>query len=284
MIYVFGGTNIDIVVKISDKIRYHESNPADISWQAGGVGRNIARAIGNYKECEFITVFPNSLYLDIEKDLLNHRISLNYSIHLESSSNSLYIDIEDKDGFTLGASDMKAIEKLKKEDVKGVLDLIKDTDLVVIDANISYEVIKELIKTKAYKVLDAVSSKKLQKIRDLTLCFDLIKVNTYEYEIIKDLPLKKVILTIGDGIIIKENQKDIFEIKHKYFNPISTSGCGDTFLGTYLANLDRGEEEAIKEGIVAAIATSQVLSSIATKEEIAKVNRDDLNIQIRHLL
>ena len=60
MIYIFGGINLDVVAKINGKAHLYESNIANISLRAGGVGRNIARAIGNYSKCEFLTCIPNN--------------------------------------------------------------------------------------------------------------------------------------------------------------------------------------------------------------------------------
>ena len=284
MIYVFGGVNIDFLIKIEDKVRMYESNPSKITLKAGGVGRNIARAIGNFKTCELISAFPNHLYENIIKDLNKHNVSTKYSKIMTSSKNSIYVDVVDSDGVVLGAADMSVIDKITKDDILKVTPLTSDEDIIVIDTNFSYDIVKFVLdNTKGYKVLDAISSKKLEKVKDLVGCFDLVKVNSFEYEIIKDIKTKRVLLTTGSGIKIIDNNKERVSISHRVLKAVNPNGCGDTLLGTYLANMDLGDFDAFKLAIVASAASSQTDEAVPTIKEIVKMNDSELDIVWKEL-
>ena len=281
MIYVFGGVNIDFLIKIEDKVRMYESNPSKITLKAGGVGRNIARAIGNFKTCELISAFPNHLYENIIKDLNKHNVSTKYSKIMTSSKNSIYVDVVDSDGVVLGAADMSVIDKITKDDILKVTPLTSDEDIIVIDTNFSYDIVKFILdNTKGYKVLDAISSKKLEKVKDLVECFDLVKVNSFEYEINNTLPGWTV---NGSGIKIIDNNKERVSISHRVLKAVNPNGCGDTLLGTYLANMDLGDFDAFKLAIVASAASSQTDEAVPTIKEIVKMNESELDIVWKEL-
>ena len=284
MIYVFGGVNIDLLIKINGNARMHESNPSKITFKDGGVGRNVARAIGNYKPCELVSAFPNHLYQNIIKDLNSNNVSTKYSKIMSSGKRSMYIYVVDDNGVVIGASDMKIIEEISPEDVSLPVSLTSDSDIVIVDTNLSYDTVEYIVKNaNGYKILDAVSSKKLEKVLDLVPLFDLVKVNKIEYEFIKDNPSKKVLLTTGDGLRIIEDEKEILSFTHKTLKPVNPNGCGDTLLGTYVANLDKGDIEAFKIAIIASAASSQTDDATPTLEEINKMNESELKIVWKEL-
>ena len=280
MIYVFGGVNIDLLIRIKDGVRMYESNPAHITVIDGGVGRNIARAIGNYKPCELVSAFPNDLYKKMIEDLNKHNVSTKYSKFLSNDNSSMYVDVIDDSGVVLGASDMSVIEEIDELDVAKALSLTKDEDTIIVDTNLNYKTIEYIAKnSKGYKILDAVSSKKLEKVVNLIKLFDLVKVNNIEYDYIKDNPSKKVLRTTGNGLEIIENGKRVLTFTHKTLKPVNPNGCGDTFLGTYIANIDKGDIKALKLAIVASAAASQINSAVPTLDEINNIDESELEIR-----
>ena len=279
MIYVFGGINLDVVAKINGAAKLYESNIANISLRAGGVGRNIARAIGNYTKCEFITCISNSLYNEIVDDLKHNNVSLTYSKYLnDSKSLNMYLDILDSNGVVVGACDTKALESFDENDIKNALSIINDNDIVVIDANIP-ELAEYIVNnSKGFKIIDAVSSVKLEKIKHITDKIDFIKVNNYEYEIIKDKLPNNYLLTYGNGGFISFNDEKL-SFSHKELIPINPTGCGDTFLGTFIANIKKPLKEAISLSIKAAAVSSQSYDAVPSKEMIDSYQIEELNIK-----
>ena len=278
MIYIFGGINLDVVAKINGKAHLYESNIANISLRAGGVGRNIARAIGNYSKCEFLTCIPNNLYNSVVSDLERNNVSLKYSKYLNDiASLNMYLDIIDSDGVVIGACDTKALLKFDESDIKNVLSIIKDDDIVVIDANIP-ELAEYIVNnSKGFKMMDGVSSVKLERIKHFVNKLDFIKVNNLEYNIVKDRLPKNYLITNGHGgKIVYKNQELVFD--HKELTPVNPTGCGDTFLGTFIGNMDKPLKEAITLSIIAAAASSQIDEAVPTISEIDRINKKDLNI------
>ena len=278
MIYIFGGINLDVVAKIDGDAKINESNIANISLNAGGVGRNIARAVGNYTCAEFITCVPNDLYSNAVNELETNNISLKYSKFLhDQNSLNMYVDVVDNNGVVIGACDTKALAKFTEDDIKHILDMINDDDVVVIDANIP-ELVEYIVdNSKGFKILDAVSSIKLNKIKHIVQKLDFIKVNNFEYDIICSILPKNYLVTYGDGGEIVFNNERL-KFKHKKLNPVNPTGCGDTFIGTFIANIDKPLKEAVIVAIKASAVCSQINDAVPTREMIDNVNEKDLEI------
>ena len=281
--YVFGASNIDIYARLDDKAIMHESNPSIITINYGGVGRNIARAISNYKEVSFISAFSDSLtFKGLIDDLINHHININMSKYYHNDD-SIYLSVSDKDGMVIGASSMSLIDELKIVDLRYPLSLTKRDDIVVLDTNSKTLAEYIINNTESYKVMDAVSSIKLNKVKDLIDKVDLIKLNKYEYEKLGTELKNDYIITEGNGGIIKYKDKKV-RFKHKVSDSVNTNGCGDTFLGTFISNIDRGLNEAIKEAVKASYASSLILEAVPLKEEIDNINIDDLDLIIEEVI
>lgn len=277
--FVFGGTNIDMQAIIAGKVRPYESNPSKISVTFGGVGRNIARSIANSEPCYFISAFSNSpLFLPLIEDLKNHHIDLSYSKIFNDQGSSIYLDLIDQDGVVVGASDTGLVERLNPEDFRSVCNLTSDNDIIVLDTNLNHESLEYILThSKGYKVLDAVSSKKLERAKDLLKYVDLIKVNQFEFASIKDELIHDYIKTMGSSVLAKINGKT-YAFHHQTVKAINPTGCGDTFFGAYLSNISHGIESAFTEAVKAATASALTIEAVPEKEEIDKIRDEDLEI------
>ena len=277
--YVFGGTNLDLNAKLDTPVALHESNPCEAKFTYGGVGRNIARAIGNYDFCYFISAFNNSpLMSSLIEDLHFHNVDTTLSKTFITDANSIYINIIDNNGLVVGASDMGLIDKLKISHVKEAISLTREDDIIICDTNLSPQILEYILThSKGYKVIDSVSSKKLKKVKDIASKFDLIKCNQYEKEMI-DLTNMDYIVTYGDGFTVKY-QGTKLSCHHKLVNLVNPSGCGDTFFGTFLSNIKKGLKEALTLSIKAASASALTKESVPTLDEINSIKEDELDIR-----
>lgn len=279
--YVFGGNNIDIQA-FTKKANLYESNPSSIKITFGGVGRNIARAIGNYKSCIFVSVFSNTQFSKaLRNDLEMHNVDTSKSLIINENKDSIYLDIVSAEGLLVGASDTSLIEQMMPSDIQSVIQKIDDNDYVVVDTNLNRDCFEYILKqSKGYKIVDAVSKTKLEKIKDLLLYSNLIKVNNYEKEALEDVKYNNAIVTYGNALDIFMDGKR-YHISHKLNETLNPTGCGDTLLGTFISNLDSsGIMTAIKEVVRAAACSVKILDSVPTKEEIEKESIDALNIKI----
>lgn len=274
--YVFGGANIDIEAFINYKARSNESNISSITKVFGGVARNIARAIGNYKNTYFVSVFnTSSEFKDLMKDLSEHNVDLRYSQVLDTDRQSTYLSINDVDGLVIGASDMTLLDLLDYNKLNEVIKNITDDDIVVVDAN-SYELAKFVaINSKGHLFFDSVSSKKMEKCLDFIDKFEVVKANNEEYEKLKHLNLNNLLIT-GGGYVEFNGVK----IKHNMLAPINTSGCGDTLYGTFIANYDKGIAEALKLGVIAGATSSQIKRTVPNRDEIDSLDKSLLAIEV----
>ena len=278
MIYVFGATNVDCLVKIKGKSYMYESNICNKDFKLGGVGANLARSASNYSEVEFVTVLNEFIKSVGCKELTRSKLSITNSIVIENDNKCMYIDVLDENGLVIGASDMSLYDNVDLSFMDKILSQIKDDDLIILDAN-NRKVVEYVIKnSKGKKFLDAVSSVKLERIIDLLPYIYLIKVNNYEYELIKNIRNDNILITNGSGgKIILDNKN--YKFSHKVLDCINPTGCGDTFFGAFVANINKGIKAAIEEAIVSAVACSQINESVPMLNDINKYSKTDLDIK-----
>ncbi len=277
MIYVFGATNVDCLVKIKGKSRMYESNICGINFKTGGVGCNMARSSSNYKNTEFITVLNDFTYSIAKEELSRKNISIKYSLFTKTEDKCMYIDVLDEDGLVIGASDMSLFDNADLSFMDEVLSKITEEDCVILDANSRRVVEYVLNNSKGKKFIDAVSSVKLERIVDLLPKIYLIKANNFEYEFIKDIRKDGILITNGvGGTIILDGQK--YEFSHDTMEPINPTGCGDTFFGAFVANFDKGIKEAMETAIKAAVTCSQIEESVPKVEDIKKYENKELKV------
>jgi len=277
--FCFGGTNIDIQALIADKVAMYESNPSKVRITYGGVARNIARAIGNFAFCELVSAFSHSsLFVPLLEDLHSHNVSTSLSKIYGDEGNSLYIDIVDKDGVLVGASDMSLVERLAPKDLEEACALTSGNDIIILDTNLSHAAFEYILThAKGYKAVDAVSSKKLSRVLDLMHLADLVKVNTFECEMLKGTAINDCIITKGNGAIVRYLGKT-YSLSHRTVEAVNPTGCGDTFFGTFLANLEKGTENALTLAVKAATASALSIEAVPSKEEIDGIDEAALGI------
>ena len=82
MIYIIGGSNIDINLNGNDEFILKESNIAKVSLNFGGVARNIAENIANLDiKHHFITAIGNDHFSSLLKeDFIYKNINYEYSV------------------------------------------------------------------------------------------------------------------------------------------------------------------------------------------------------------
>jgi len=228
---------------------------------------------------ELISAVSRSpLFGSLLSDLHDHNVGTHMIISDPSMDNSIYLDIIDERGVVIGASDTKLAEKIKKEDLIEAMMLITKDDVVIVDTNLPHDVIKYILThSKGYNCMDAVSSKKLEKVLDLLECVDLLKVNEYEYAVAKDYLINDYIITKGNGATVHIGEFN-YSFTHDTVSPVNPTGCGDTFFATFIVNMKKGIKEALIEAVRAATASALSLNAVPEMEEIKKIDVSKLNI------
>ncbi len=167
-VLVVGGANVDVVAQSTASFTAGTSNPGRTYSSAGGVGRNIAANLGHLGvPTTLITAFGNDTFgARLYDETASASVDLTHSVELEMSSGS-YLAMLDADGELVGAvADMAAVESLRAEHVPQ--DVIASASYVVLDANLSADVLEHVCRTAAASdvpvVIDPVSVPKADRV------------------------------------------------------------------------------------------------------------------------
>ena len=286
-VLVIGAQNIDIFAKTTDEYSLRDSNVAAITLAYGGVGRNITeniKRLGN--DVSFLTVFGDDTFsIQARESLDKLGIDCEESITVEHSSNSIYLGILDKDNdLYLGLNDMDITASLNKELFIKKLSYINSFDYVVIDNNLSEEAIAYLLThIKVPKIMDAVSAKKVVKLKQLIHLIDVLKVNKIELnelskkettiKQITDLQsrgLKNVLVTDSKNMIYLGSDKLHQEMPIEVDSIVNASGAGDAFLSGFIHGIIENATDDVKLNYAKIMAYHTLLCNEATNKTINK--------------
>lgn len=250
---VIGGQNIDIFAHATSEVVLHDSNASNIHLSFGGVACNIATTLallGN--DVSFLTVFGDDTFGTLAKsNLENLKIQFDRSLTVEAARNSMYLAVMNVDNnLLIGLNDMDIVNCLTVDFFKQREDYIRDFDVLVIDTNLSTEVLKHLLLTYSDKkiVMDAVSSEKVLKLKGLLENVSLLKLNSLELSAFSDgetvqqrmddalsQGLKKILVTNeGNEIHYRSADERISTMPMVADTVVNSSGAGDAFLGGFI--------------------------------------------------
>lgn len=250
---VIGGANVDIQGFSLDQLKLNDSNPGKVKVSAGGVGRNIAENLSRLSvKTKLLSAFGDDLYGEkISNECRAAGIDIDHCLVLKNLPSSTYLSVLDENGdMKVAISDMDAIDYLNVDYVKTKSHIIENSSAIIIDTNLSVEVIEYLLSNFKHRVffIDTVSITKAKKIKDLIGYFHTIKPNIYETEeltgikiindedlevaaeILLNKGLKRVFITLGErGVFYKD------EVTKKYVKPpivkvVNATGAGDAFM------------------------------------------------------
>ena len=144
---VIGGANMDILGTPHQQICAATSNPGQVSSSPGGVARNIAENIAKLdNKCYLIAAVgddsPGTQLIEITRSA---GVDTSLMLTFAGSNTSSYLSILDQHGeMQLAIADMKIIEQLQPAHLKKQLTLLKQAQMVVLDTNISVDLIEYL--------------------------------------------------------------------------------------------------------------------------------------------
>lgn len=285
-IIVIGAINMDIAGVPNGKIIAKDSNIGKISLSFGGVGRNIAENLARMGEdLSMLTAFGDDMFgREIKNDLTNLNIDTTLSQTYPCNTSS-YLYVADCHGeMQVAVNDMDIYEKITVDSIKKVEDKLNSYDVIVLDTNLTFEVLNYCLKNLTpKKAVDPVSTIKAEKIKDLLGYIDLLKPNKMEAEVLSGIKitndnegLRAAEYFIEKGVknlfISMGEQGCIFAGGEKYGKlPIikteikNATGCGDAFMAG-----------AVKELIKSGDSEKMCLSGIAASS-IALQSNDTVN-------
>lgn len=252
-ILVFGASVVDIFGFTGCAYRSCDSNPGRVKMSFGGVSRNIAENMARMGvNTKFISILGDD---ETGRSMLEHSQTIGYdmsnSLILESGRTPTYMAILNECGEMVSAvADMESISEMNSEFIDRKSEIIKGALYTFLDADdpVNLRYLLEKFKGETNFILDPVSSKKAERIKDLIHHFHTIKPNRVEAEVLcgfeiktdddmirageyfLSLGIKQVFISLDAEGIYYTNGKESGKVKA--LNPLvkNVTGAGDSFV------------------------------------------------------
>jgi len=173
----------------------NDSNPGKIEISAGGVGRNIGENLIHmgYRVGLVSAFAKDAMGIFLMDHCKSIGMDFSGSIVIENNARtSIYLSTIDADGEMITAiSDMKIIDKLPLSCLESSSKGLDKASYIVIDANLSIEMIKLVMKKYKNKhiAFDPVSAKKAEKLKGFKWSLEIVKPNMHEAEILTGIKM-----------------------------------------------------------------------------------------------
>lgn len=252
---VIGGANIDVHGRSTQPLRSQDSNPGEVQISAGGVGRNIAENLARLGvDTRFISAVGDDHHGQVLMRLSREAgIDVQNVIEIPSATTSTYLSVLDDCGDMLVAiNDMSIIDKLTVDRLQPLQAMLKQSALIVVDANLPTETLAWLSETFLGTPIfaDTVSTAKAPRLGAHLQHIHTLKTGTIEVEallgqdvrnkaqlvraakILHSEGVKRVFITRGEnGVFYSDDDQSgsqkIATSKHDIRN---AGGAGDAFL------------------------------------------------------
>ncbi|MCW2871823.1 carbohydrate kinase [Actinacidiphila oryziradicis] len=142
-VVVIGGANVDVKVRSLARLQHRTSNPGRSNTAPGGVGRNIAENLARLGT-------PTHLIAAVGHDAAGERLLSDTQaagvrvdhVHRSAHPTGTYTAVLDADGdMVVAIADMAATDGLAPQDLDQGRELIANASLLVLDGNLSAEVL-----------------------------------------------------------------------------------------------------------------------------------------------
>lgn len=293
-VLIIGACNIDIQGISSSIFIPNDSNIGDINIGFGGVGRNIADNLNKLiPNIQMITVLGNDEHSkSIKTDLENKGIDISNSLICDCPISTYLSILNEKREMIAAIADMKILKFLSLDFLKTKIEVIKNSEIVVIDTNLETETLQFLSSIKNKNqifVSDTVSVKKAKKLADILKNIDILKTNTLEIKSltgIEDVDLackflidngvKMLFLTLGKDGVKYYSKNEFGYIPNPPVNVVDVTGAGDIFTSALIYAYTLGFN--IKE--MAKMAQCASIIKVQEKGTVPKTfTKEKLNIE-----
>lgn len=252
-VLVIGGAAMDITGFPKGKLRLEDSNPGYMKTSMGGVGRNIGENLARLGvDLKMLTAIGDDVY---GHKIMNACESLgmdfSHTLILKDADTATYLAILDEEGdMKLALSNMEIIERIDIELIRKNERLIRGASAVVVDTNLSQNVIEYIATTFSDCPLfvDTVSTIKAEKLRNVIGSFHTIKPNKLEASMLSgidihteadlikvkdwfvELGVSQVFISLGkEGVFYGDSEGHRHE-PTKPVEMVSATGAGDAFM------------------------------------------------------
>ena len=298
---VVGGVNVDICGHSFAPLVAADSNPGKVSVSLGGVGRNIAHNMSLLDvEVRLLSAYGDDLNGErVAASCSELGIDLSCALRISGGTTSTYLYLTNPDGeMALAVSDMSICDKITPEYLAANLTLLQNAQVVVADTNIPQESLVYLAENLTVPLfVDAVSTKKAEKLRPILSKIHTLKPNRLEAELLSGVKIEtlsdvekaadkllemgvhRVFISLGgDGVYAAMDQERV-QLPTIPGNMVNTTGCGDAFMAAlvwaYLegSDLERTAKAGLAAGSIAMESTETInpnMSAEALKERMGQ--------------
>lgn len=267
---VVGAVIVDIWGRSFRALAHRDSNPGEVRFSLGGVGRNIAhnmRLLGI--DVQLLTALGGDAWArQIEDNCRETGIGLDRALRLPGQRTSTYLSISGPDGdMELAVCDTDIARYITPELIEDSLDMLNAAGLVVFDGNLTPEAIDCLsAKCTAPLFVDPVSAAKAVRLIPFLDRIHTIKPNAIEAEALtgKSRPedaaaallrsgVKRVFVTDGANGMAAAQGTDIIRVPCCPAKLVNATGGGDAAMAALCRSfLDgRGLSESARYALAA---------------------------------
>ena len=183
---VIGAVNIDIWGRSAADVILRDSNPGEIRFSPGGVGRNIAHnlvLLGG--RVSMLTALGDDLWAEsVRRSCIECGVDLSEAVRVPGGRTSGYLYVTGPDGdLTVGLCDTDIAKHISPDFLAGKQDFLDRAELVVFDGNLTEETIAWLTEHCTVPLFaDPVSVTKARKLKPWLHRIHTLKPNAQEAE------------------------------------------------------------------------------------------------------
>ncbi len=284
LVSVIGGINIDIKGYPLHTLIAETSNPGRIYTSPGGVGRNIAHnlALLNVPVCLLGVVGDDGFGTHIIEKTKEAGVQVEHIRITKNRHTGMYLSLLDQvRELVIAISDMEILHCMDTDYINTHRNIIRQSSLVVLDTNLDTEILHYIVEICRHEqipiLIEPVSVKKAEKIRDIPGCIDYVTPNLSELEVLSGTyisyseQLEHICETLErryQHLLITLGEKGVFHRQAdqtgQLYSPHATrivdvNGAGDAFVAGFVCGIvhQYDIEQCIRLGIAAAHITLQ---------------------------
>ena len=252
---IIGGVNIDIGGRPDKDLIEKDSNPGRITSSLGGVGRNIAHNMSLLgMDVKLITALgEDSNAVRVAESCKELGIDISHCCHTTEDPTSTYLFIAERDGdMAVAISDMNIYRHITPAFIESRMDVINQSEIVIVDTNIPEETIAYLAENCRVPIYaDPVSCTKAEKLLPVLGKLHTVTPNKLEAEVLTgitidsdekldeaakllfDKGIKQVFITCGADGLYAANREVSYRLPNLKCKLVNATGAGDAMVAGF---------------------------------------------------
>ena len=297
-VLIIGGANIDLEGSPYEKLTLYDSNPGRIETSQGGVGRNIGENLARLSTpIRLLTALGEDFYGEkIFKECQNQGMDMDYILRSKDYPTSMYLSLMDENHDMKAAiSQMDIIHLIDPKWLEEKKALFKHASLICIDANLTQEAVKYIVKEAGNTPIfaDPVSTIKAGVFQNVLGKIHTFKPNRIEAEkllgmqmdsieqvrkageVFMNKGVQQVFITLGSEGVYSRSKDFEGLIKGTPEMIKSATGAGDAFMAAIIHGYlqQYSKEEILKFAMGAAFTTLSSDRTIHPNFSTEEINR-----------